>query len=197
MTVTAGRPARLSPRTRSTSMTSLMAEIAAMTPLSWARSLTSTVKWFSPLRSSVTVTSAFTMLAWREEIAVEMSARRPGRSRPMCTAIFTGSACWSATAHSTVTVRSLSMAPPARFGQSCACTVIPRPRVMKPTIGSPGTGPQHFAKRTSTSSTPLTETPPVSVRGRAGFAGFASVRASSGASGGRNRVTTVEAASLP
>ena len=30
------------------------------------------------------------------------------------------------------------------FLQPRTCTVTPRPRVMKPMIGSPGTGPQHF-----------------------------------------------------
>ncbi len=36
----------------------------------------------------------------------------------------------------------------------------PLPRVMKPWIGSPGMGWQHFAKRTRRSPTPLTRTPP-------------------------------------
>ncbi len=40
----------------------------------------------------------------------------------------------------------------------------PRPRVMKPTIGSPGSGEQHFANRTRMSSSPATLTPDDDVR---------------------------------
>ena len=40
-------------------------------------------------------------------------------------------------------------------------TVTPLPRVMNPTIGSPGIGWQHLAKRHSRSPTPLTRTAPV------------------------------------
>ena len=55
---------------------------------------------------------------------------------------------------------------------------MPLPRVMKPRIGSPGMGWQHFAKRTRRSPTPLTRTPPVRARqrrrdlGQDGFVGI-------------------------
>ncbi|MFR0875992.1 MAG: hypothetical protein ACLSHC_16465 [Bilophila wadsworthia] len=40
-------------------------------------------------------------------------------------------------------------------------TITPRPRLMKPTMESPGTGLQQWAMRTIMSSTPRTEMPPV------------------------------------
>ena len=54
--------------------------------------------------------------------------------------------------HSTSMRRSGSAS--STWGQSLVWTVTPRPRVMKPTTGSPGRGSQHLAKRTMMSSTP-------------------------------------------
>ena len=45
------------------------------------------------------------------------------------------------------------------FGQSRRCTVTPRARVTKPTIGSGGTGLQHLAIRVAMLLTPSTSTP--------------------------------------
>src|SRR2546423_15468172 len=56
-------------------------------------------------------------------------------------------------------------------GQVERWTVTPLPRVMNPTMGSPGMGWQHLANRTSRSPTPLTRTPPV----RGGTPGGAAV----------------------
>src|SRR5882724_2556235 len=47
---------------------------------------------------------------------------------------------WTSQATSTRRSGSVSIA----LRQPCTWTVTPRPRVMKPTIGSPGTGAQHF-----------------------------------------------------
>src|SRR5213078_121475 len=63
------------------------------------------------------------------------------------------------TSHSTLMSRSRSRTLLATVRQSRPRTVSPRPRVMKPTIWSPGSGLQHFAKRTSRSSTPRMRTP--------------------------------------
>ena len=71
----------------------------------------------------------------------------------------------SSMSHSTFTSRSRSSTLLTTVRQSRAWTVRPRPRVMKPTIWSPGRGLQHFAKRTSRSSTPRIRTP-CSVFGR-------------------------------
>ena len=82
------------------------------------------------------------------------SGRRPRRGwRSDRSAV--GSASHS-TSMSRLTSRSLTT-----VGHAWRWTVTPLPRVMKPTIGSPGIGWQHFAKRTSRSPTPLTRTPPV------------------------------------
>ena len=89
-----------------------------------------------------------------------ISARSPGRSRPMWTAILTGRLAGSPSSHSTASRRSLSRTFLTTVRQSRACTVSPRPRVMNPTIPSPGTGEQHLPKRTRTSSTPRMRTAP-------------------------------------
>lgn len=47
------------------------------------------------------------------------------------------------------------------FGHVAVWTITPRPRLMKPTMESPGTGLQQWAMRTIMSSTPRTEMPPV------------------------------------
>src|SRR6266851_79157 len=67
--------------------------------------------------------------------------------------------------HWTSTKRSLS-ALPFTLEQSARCTVTPRPRVMYPTILSPGTGLQHTPKRMRRSVTPFTFTPPRAVAER-------------------------------
>ena len=60
--------------------------------------------------------------------------------------------------HSTSILRSASPSSARMLGQSARWTETPRPRVMYPTISSPGTGLQHLEKRTSKSSIPLTKT---------------------------------------
>ena len=45
------------------------------------------------------------------------------------------------------------------MGQSCRWTDTPKPRVMKPTTGSPGTGVQHLANFTRQLSRPSTMMP--------------------------------------
>src|SRR5207253_968147 len=140
-------------------MTSLTSRMAAMMSWSCRRSATSTTKLLIPRRSSVTVTSAFVMLPLRAEMAPVISERSPGRSLPMYTAMRTGRLPGSSTSHSTSINRSRSRTLLATVRQSRACTVSPRPRVMKPTIGSPGSGLQHRANRTSRSSTPRIRTP--------------------------------------
>ena len=97
----------------------------------------------------------------------------------MYTAMRTGRLPGSSTSHSTLMMRSRSRTLLATVRQSRACTVSPRPRVMKPTIGSPGSGLQHLANRTRRSSTPRIRTP-CSVFARAaaegrGFSGASSV----------------------
>src|SRR5438132_336687 len=57
---------------------------------SWRRSAPSTTQLLMPLRSSVTVPSAFVLLPLRDEIAPVFSDRRPGRSLPMYPAMGTG-----------------------------------------------------------------------------------------------------------
>ena len=47
------------------------------------------------------------------------------------------------------------------FGHVAVWTITPRPRLMKPTMESPGTGLQQWAMRTIMSSTPRTGMPPV------------------------------------
>src|SRR4029453_206789 len=97
---------RHNPRTRSTFMTSLTSRMACMMPWSWGRSSTSMTKWLMPLRSSVTVISALVMFPCRDEMAVVISARGPGRSLPMYTAILTGRLAGSPPSHSTARRRS-------------------------------------------------------------------------------------------
>ena len=75
-----------------------------------------------------------------------------------------------ATSHST-SIRRLTSRSLMTVGHDRRWTVTPLPRVMNPTIGSPGIGLQHLAKRTRRSPTPLTRTPPV----RSSFWGGATV----------------------
>ena len=88
-----------------------------------------------------------------------MSLSNPVRSKAS-TRIAIGYVSVGVDSHSTsisrLTSRSLMT-----VGHDRRWTVTPLPRVMNPTIGSPGIGLQHLAKRTSRSPTPLTRTPPV------------------------------------
>ena len=85
--------------------------------------------------------------------------------------------------------------------QSRACTVMPRPRVTKPTISSPGSGTQQRPKRTITSPWPSTVMPldeerfsrRKMERRRPSFSAAASVSCQSG----RSTFTTSRAATLP
>ena len=92
------------------------------------------------------------------EILFETAASRPGRSSDT-TRTFTLRISPGALSQVTGTRRSGSRW--KIFVQSLAWTVTPRPRVMKPSTESPGTGAQHLAKRTSTFSMPETRTLPV------------------------------------
>src|SRR3972149_1672661 len=78
----------------------------------------------------------------------------------MWTAILTGRLAGSPSSHSTATRRSLSRTFLTTVRQSRACTVSPRPRVMNPTIPSPGTGERHLPKRARTPSQPPMRTGP-------------------------------------
>src|SRR4029453_1318503 len=89
----------------------------------------------------------------------------------------TGRLVVSPASHSTATSRSRSSTFLATVRQSRAWTVRPRPRVMKPTMLSPGTGAQHLANRTSRSSTPLIRTAGPSPALRAVLAVLASATA--------------------
>ncbi len=85
----------------------------------------------------------------------EMSARSPGLSEHT-TRSLTGWTAFVPASQFTSTARAGSLS--RTFGQSFEWIVTPRPRVMNPTIGSPGTGRQQFPRRTKMLSIPFTMT---------------------------------------
>ncbi len=132
------------------------------------------ITWLSCFTSPMPTSNSFTarsplvrQLAWAmltpASLKVcEILASRPGLS-PVMTRSETGRFTSAAFAsQETSTRRSGSIS--STLSQPTVCTVTPRPRVMKPTMASPGTGLQHLPQRTSTSSMPLMRTPPVGGR---------------------------------
>src|SRR5262249_19566624 len=143
-------------RTRATFMTPRTRPRFRMTRFSSSALATMISKTFCAFRSPRPCTWARAMLMPAELIAFDMAASRPGRSTHV-TSTRTGRGAPLPSSQWTSMRRCGSLS--STFGQSMACTVTPRPRVMKPVMRSPGSGPQHFPKRTSMSSTPETRTP--------------------------------------
>ena len=135
----------------------------------------SKVKRENAIRSRVVLTDADRMFTWVSESARVTSDSSRDRSRAS-TCTLTRNMLEALGAQLTGTSRSGSWCSRARrFTQSCRCTETPLPRVTKPLIASPGTGVQHFASLTQTSSSPSTTMPgspcgrrPRTVRARAG-----------------------------
>src|SRR4051794_22253140 len=126
--------------TRSTECTPGIWPMARNTSLSCFTSAISTSKVLtapSPLARAF----ACTMLTPTSAKVSLMRARSPLRSS-LITRRFTTrlKSAWASQATSTRRSGSVSIA----LRQPFTCTVTPRPRVMKPTIGSPGTGAQHL-----------------------------------------------------
>ena len=118
----------------------------------------SNVKRDNAIRSRVVWTDADRMLTcWSDSARVTSDSSRARSSAS--TWIWTRNSVVDDGAHSTSTMRSGCSSREATFAQSARCTDTPLPRVTKPRIGSPGTGVQHFASLTQTSSTPRTTTP--------------------------------------
>src|SRR5205085_1473219 len=126
--------------TLSTECTPGICPMARRTSLSCFTSAISTSKVLtapSPLARAL----ACTMFTPTSANVSLMRASRPLRSS-LITLRFTTrlKSAWMSQATSTRRSGSVSMA----LRQPCTCTVTPRPRVMKPTMGSPGTGAQHL-----------------------------------------------------
>src|SRR5262249_51784550 len=143
-------------RTRATFITPRTRPRLRITRFSSSALATMISKTFCAFRSPRPCTWARAMLMPAELIAFDMAASRPGRSTHV-TSTRTGRGAPLPSSQWTSMRRCGSLS--STFGQSMACTVTPRPRVMKPVMRSPGSGPQHFPKRTSMSSTPETRTP--------------------------------------
>src|SRR5262245_26330387 len=143
--------ARAHVRTRATFITPRTRPRLRMTRFSSSALATMISKTFWALRSPNPCTWARVMLMPAELIAFDMAARSPGWSTQV-TSTRTGRGVPLPSSHCTSMRRCGSLS--NTFGQSSACTVTPRPRVMNPVMRSPGNGPQHFAKRNSVASTP-------------------------------------------
>src|SRR3989454_10880315 len=134
-----------SSHTRSTECTPGICSMARSTSLSCFTSAISTSNVLtapSPLARAF----AWTMFTPTSANVSLMRARSPLRSS-LITLRFTTRLNSPRTSQATSTRRSGSVSIALRH--PCTCTVTPRPRVMKPTIGSPGTGAQHLPYRTS------------------------------------------------
>src|SRR6476620_2074256 len=109
-------------------------------------------------RSLDVCTDAARMLTWFSDKILVTSESNDLRSNAS-TWISTRKTLDWVGAHSTSTIRSGWSIRPETLVQSVRCTDTPEPRVTKPRIGSGGTGVQHRASFTQTSSTPRTTTP--------------------------------------
>src|SRR6185437_104502 len=76
------------------------------------------------------------------------------------------------------------------FSQSCRCTITPRVRVTKPTIGSGGTGLQHLAIIVAMLFTPSTSTPDEAFCGAAGVMGNAAAGCAGAGASPRTAIST-------
>src|ERR1700690_3367954 len=87
-----------------------------------------------------------------------MAASSPGRSEQV-TWTATGRRVFDSSSHETSTRRTGSRS--SAFEQSRVGITTPCPRLMKPMIGSPGTGVQHLANLSRMSASPWTLTPAI------------------------------------
>src|SRR3954453_22541819 len=140
-------------------MTSLSVSMRLMTRASCETEWTWIVAVTTAVWSGVTPTCAATMLTLFSATTWVMSDSKPVRSYAS-TRMAIGYVSVGAGSHST-SMRRLTSRSLTTVLHVWRWTVTPLPRVMNPTMGSPGIGWQHFAKRTSRSPTPLTRTPPV------------------------------------
>src|SRR5262249_37979453 len=124
-------------RTRATFMTPRTRPRFRITRFSSSALPTMSSKTFCAFRSPSACTCARVMLMPAELIAFDMAARRPGRSTQV-TSTRTARGVPFPFSHWTSIRRCGSLS--STFGQSSACTVTPRPRVMKPVMRSPGSG---------------------------------------------------------
>ena len=107
----------------------------------------------------VFVDDDITLTPSSESTAATSRSRFMRSSASTCTSTLYDTVADGAVSHSTSMMRSGSVIRSFAFGQSARCTDTPRPRVTKPMIWSPGTGLQHFERRTSTSLRPFTTMP--------------------------------------
>src|SRR5262249_45790031 len=185
-------------RTRSTRITPRTRSRFRMTRFSSSTLPTISSNEFCALWSPMEWTRAPAMLMPAALIAFDIAASRPGRSTQV-TSTRTGRGVPFPSSHWTSIRRCGSVS--STFAQSCACTVTPRPRVMKPAMASPGSGLQHLPNRTRTSSTPDTRTPLVvcrlTRRKRRWSAPAPFSRRRRSSSGGRMRASTWWLATFP
>src|SRR6185436_12209112 len=111
------------------------------TVLSCSRCPTVTWKVFTARPSSVVRHLAWEMFTPCSVNVFEMAASSPGRSVQV-TWTATGRSVFDSSSHETSTRRAGSRS--SAFGQSRVWMTTPCPRLMKPTMSSPGTGVQHL-----------------------------------------------------
>src|SRR5659263_620136 len=116
----------------------------------WSVSAISKVNRRVASRSREVEELAERMLTWLSESTRVTSESRPVRSRAS-TCICTRKTPEPSLFQETEMIRSGSFSNCSTLPQSCRWTEMPEPRVMKPMIGSPGTGVQHRATLTHTS----------------------------------------------
>ena len=124
----------------------------------WEASAISKVKRLLATRSRLVERVALRMFTWASESEIVMSESSRARSSAS-TWMLTRNVDCELGAHSTSISRSGWFSRLAALVQLRRCTETPPPLVTKPRIGSGGTGVQHLASLTHTSSTPLMITP--------------------------------------
>ena len=122
------------------------------------RASTCSVKRMKACAPRESVFTAVTLMRSRE-IASEMSRSSPWRSSATTSTSAENGASPVLPQSAGISRSRCSAASPVMFGQSARCTITPRVRVMKPMIGSGGTGLQHLAMSVAMLFTPSTSTP--------------------------------------
>ncbi len=150
-------PARCDRRRRRESMR-LIAEIIESR---WPGSPSSNSKRIFETRSEPVCDVELRMLTWPSDRARATSESRRGRSRAFTSMAATNIPECSVSHSTSITRSSCPVESDTALAQSARCTDTPRPRVTNPSSSSPGTGVQHFDRRTMTSSSPSTWTPTV------------------------------------